>query len=308
MGLWTVAGLLALGAGYTVAVRAETDSMILFNFFLAVFLVITGTYFLFTSGSMAFLRLMRGNRRIYYQPSNFITISGMYYRMKKSAAGLSNICIFSTMVIITLTCTITLYAGIDEITHYDYPYDIKASYDGSGISSAQVEEKAAELAEKSYHLVLANIVADVIIPLSAKAGEFMTPDGVFLTSGVIDGREDEVRAALEGAEVLVQRDKEVQLAVNEFGKGRAVYISGLPYSFENSRLLHRAVLWSAHSEDQLNLWLSSNCNVDVHAYVKNGKFCVVNNTYEPQSTTVYRGDGSSFPLDLAANEIRWYEI
>ncbi len=114
--------------------------------------------------------------------------------------------------------------------------------------------------------------------------------------------------ALEGAQVLVQRDKEVQLAVNEFGKGRAVYLSGLPYSFENSRLLHRAVLWSAHSEDQLNLWLSSNYNVDVHAYVKNGKFCVVNNTYEPQSTTVFRGDGSSFQLDLAANEIRWYKI
>ena len=114
--------------------------------------------------------------------------------------------------------------------------------------------------------------------------------------------------ALEGAQVLVQQDREVQLAANDFGQGRAVYISGLPYSFENSRLLHRAVLWTAHSEDQLNLWLSSNYNVDVHAYVKNGKFCVVNNTYEPQSTTVYRGDGSSFPLELAANEIRWYEI
>ncbi|MCI8869539.1 MAG: 1,3-beta-galactosyl-N-acetylhexosamine phosphorylase [Lawsonibacter sp.] len=114
--------------------------------------------------------------------------------------------------------------------------------------------------------------------------------------------------ALEGARVLVQRDREVQLAVNQFGRGRAVYISGLPYSFENSRLLHRALLWSAHSEEQLCRWLSSNCNVDVHAYVKNGKFCVVNNTYEPQSTTVYRGDGSSFPLELGANEIRWYSV
>ena len=114
--------------------------------------------------------------------------------------------------------------------------------------------------------------------------------------------------ALPGAQVLVQRDKEVQMAANEYGRGRAVYLSGLPYSFANSRLLHRAVLWSAHSEDQLKVWLSSNCNVDVHAYVKNGKFCVVNNTYQPQSTTVYRGDGSSFPLELAANEIRWYEI
>ena len=114
--------------------------------------------------------------------------------------------------------------------------------------------------------------------------------------------------ALPESTVLVQREKEVQLAVNEYGSGRSVYISGLPYSFENNRLLHRAVLWSSHCENQLNSWFSSNYNVEVHAYVKNGKFCVVNNTYEPQSTTVYRGDGSRFHLDLDSNEIRWYKI
>ena len=114
--------------------------------------------------------------------------------------------------------------------------------------------------------------------------------------------------ALEGAEVLVQRDKEVQMAANDYGTGRTVYISGLPYTFENNRLLHRAILWSTHGENMLHHWFSSNFNVEVHAYVKNGKYCVVNNTYEPQSTTVYKGDGSSFDLDLAANEIRWYEI
>ena len=114
--------------------------------------------------------------------------------------------------------------------------------------------------------------------------------------------------ALEGAQVLVQRDKEVQMAVNEFGKGRTVYISGLPYSFENSRILYRSILWSSHDENGLHKWFSSNFNVEVHAYVKNGKYCVVNNTYEPQHTTVYKGDGTSFELDMAANEIKWYEI
>ena len=114
--------------------------------------------------------------------------------------------------------------------------------------------------------------------------------------------------ALEGTEILVQHEKEVQMAVNAYGSGRAVYISGLPYSFSNSRVLHRAILWSSHGEDELLTWFSSNCNVEVHAYPKNGKYCVVNNTYEPQSTTVYRGDGSSFGLDLEANEIRWYEL
>ena len=113
--------------------------------------------------------------------------------------------------------------------------------------------------------------------------------------------------ALEGTEILVQREKEVQMAVHSYGQGRCVYLSGLPYSFENSRILHRAVLWSSHDEAALKQWFSSNFNVEVHAFVANGKYCVVNNTYEPQDTTVYCGDGSSFELSLAANEIRWFD-
>ena len=81
--------------------------------------------------------------------------------------------------------------------------------------------------------------------------------------------------ALEDAEVLVQRDKEVQMAVHSYGQGRGVYISGLPYSFVNNRLLYRAILWASHSEEELHTWFSENCNVEVHAYVKNGKYCVV---------------------------------
>ncbi len=114
--------------------------------------------------------------------------------------------------------------------------------------------------------------------------------------------------AYEDTCILVQREKEVQMAVNEFGNGRAVYISGLPYSFENSRILYRSILWSAHGEDKLTQWFSTNFNVEVHAYVKNQKYCVVNNTYEPQDTVIYRGDGSSFALRLEANEIQWHAI
>ena len=113
--------------------------------------------------------------------------------------------------------------------------------------------------------------------------------------------------ALPGAWILVQRDKEVQMAVNSFGSGRSVYISGLPYTFENSRILYRAILWSAHGEQELHKWYSSNYNVEVHAFVANGKYCVVNNTYEPQDTTVYT-DSGSFDLHLEANEIRWYKV
>ena len=147
------------------------------------------------------------------------------------------------------------------------------------------------------------------------------PDHFILadTNGDVDFGEGKKNiVALEGARVLLQNETElpfavrngceVQMAVKEFGKGRGVYISGLPYSFKNSRVLYRAVLWAASAEAELHKWFSTNYNVEVHAYVKNGKYCVVNNTYEPQDTTVYVGDGSGFDLHLKPNEIKWYQI
>ena len=114
--------------------------------------------------------------------------------------------------------------------------------------------------------------------------------------------------ALEGTQVLIKRDGDVQLSVNDAGKGRAVYVSGLPYSPHNARLLHRAVMWASHAEEELRRWFSENPAVDVHAYEGSRKYCVVNNSAEAQSTTVYRGDGSSFPLALAAGGIEWFDM
>ncbi len=114
--------------------------------------------------------------------------------------------------------------------------------------------------------------------------------------------------ALEGTQVLIKRDGDVQLSVNDAGKGRAVYVSGLPYSPQNARLMHRAVMWASHAEEELRRWFSENPAVDVHAYEGSRKYCVVNNSAEAQSTTVYRGDGSSFPLELAAGGIEWFDM
>lgn len=113
---------------------------------------------------------------------------------------------------------------------------------------------------------------------------------------------------LDGATVLVESGRELKLAVRDVGKGRTVYLSGLPYSFPNARLLHRALLWSAHAEKELHTWFSSNPYVDVHAYTDSGKYCVVNNTYEAQTTTVYLSGGSGDEMTLAPNEIRWLDI
>ena len=114
--------------------------------------------------------------------------------------------------------------------------------------------------------------------------------------------------ALEGTQVLIKRDGDVQLSVNDAGKGRAVYVSGLPYSPQNARLMHRAVMWASHAEEELRRWFSENPAVDVHAYEGSRKYCVVNNSAETQSTTVYRGDGSSFPLALTPGGIEWFDM
>ncbi len=138
-----------------------------------------------------------------------------------------------------------------------------------------------------------------------KEGHFILAD---TTKEVDFGEGKKSIYAFEGTDILVEREKEVQMAVNTFGDGRSVYISGLPYSFENSRILYRAILWASHGEADLNKWFSENFNVEVHAFVANGKYCVVNNTYEPQDTVVHTENGNSFPLHLEANEIKWYNI
>lgn len=112
--------------------------------------------------------------------------------------------------------------------------------------------------------------------------------------------------ALPSATVIKQENKGVQLSVNEYGSGRAVYLSGLPFNFENSRLLYRSILWASHSEDQLHTWYASDVNVEVHAFVQNGKYCVVNNTYEPIDTKVYDGLQHEYDMHLEPAEIKWF--
>ena len=113
--------------------------------------------------------------------------------------------------------------------------------------------------------------------------------------------------AFEGTQVLAERDKEVQLAVNEYFGGRCVYFGGLPYSPQNARLLIKAILWSIRKEDSLNMWSTSNINVDVHYYPHSNKYCVCNNSYKKQVATIYTGD-KSFETELRGGELRWFEV
>lgn len=109
------------------------------------------------------------------------------------------------------------------------------------------------------------------------------------------------------AKVIKKQGEDVQLAVNEFGEGKSVYISGLPYSFENSRMLYRAIFWAAGKAEEMKKWYSDNYNIEVNYYPSTNKYCVVNNTYEKQETVIYDGKGQATPMVLEANAIIWFE-
>lgn len=119
-------GLAALGGGYYIAVTTANAVEALTLFFVAVLLVIIGTYCLFTAGSIALLKLLRKNKKYYYQTKHFTTVSGMIYRMKQNAVGLANICILSTMVLVTVSTTVCLYLGVEDELDARYPSEISA--------------------------------------------------------------------------------------------------------------------------------------------------------------------------------------
>ena len=118
--LMAAAGLICIGSGYYIAITTENPIASIFAFFIAVLLVIIGTYFLFTAGSIAFLKLLRKNKGYYYKTWHFISVSGMIYRMKQNAVGLANICILSTMVLVMVSSTSSMMVGMEDILNTRY--------------------------------------------------------------------------------------------------------------------------------------------------------------------------------------------
>lgn len=141
-GLIALIGAAALGGGYYIAITTESPIAALHLFFVAVLLVIIGTYCLFTAGSIAVLKALRRNKRFYYRTTPFIAVSGMIYRMKQNAAGLASICILSTAVIIMLSSTVSLYIGLEYIR------DISLSaHHLTAVQARQLEAAVAEAAD-----------------------------------------------------------------------------------------------------------------------------------------------------------------
>lgn len=142
--LLAIIGAALLGTGYWIAVTITNPVQAVTLFFFAVILVILGTYCLFTAGSIALLKLLRKNRRFYYKPNHFIAISGMIYRMKQNAVGLANICVLSTMVLVMVSSTFSMYVGMEDMIQRLYPRDIEFLIRGD---SQYLGEAAAEVVD-----------------------------------------------------------------------------------------------------------------------------------------------------------------
>ncbi len=188
---WALAvlGVILLGAGYYIAVTVKNPITAFMLFFAAVVLVIAGTYLLFTAGSIALLKLLRKNKNYYYRTKHFISISSMLYRMKRNAAGLANICILSTMVLVMVSATMFMYMGSNEMLRIRYPAEfvISASVDDPGASEAVSllddaisKEGLAGKDAITYRDLSINAFYD------EKSGGFTTDPDIYQSSSAVD--------------------------------------------------------------------------------------------------------------------------
>lgn len=179
--LMALIGFICLFAGYYIAVTTESPLSALALFFVAVLLVMAGTYLLFTAGSIVILKIMRWNKKFYYKAKNFTAISGMLYRMKQNAVGLASICILSTGVLLMVSTTVCLNSGIDDIINLRCPSDVSGNWrfeksDGSTFSELQNQlETLTVVPQEEYSRITGEEISlepgEVLAYRDGKAGE-----------------------------------------------------------------------------------------------------------------------------------------
>ena len=142
--LMAILGVVCLGVGYAISITTEQPMKVISLFFVAVLLVIAGTYMLFTAGSIAVLKLLRKTHGFYYKKKHFIAVSTMMYRMKQNAAGLASICILSTMVMVMVSTTVCMFVGFDDEINILYPYEINVQTGYSEVKE-NVSEQSSDI-------------------------------------------------------------------------------------------------------------------------------------------------------------------
>ena len=164
-----ILGAILLGGAYYFAWTTEIPGLALGIFFPLAIAVIIATYLLFLCGSIVVLKLLRMKKSLYYQPDHFVTISGMFHRMRQNARGLATICILSTMLVVTVSGTLSLYLGSEQMTRSMYPFD----------AQVYVPESATQQQIIDYDATLNKIAAENNVTLSADKSKLITklPEG-----------------------------------------------------------------------------------------------------------------------------------
>lgn len=242
--LLTTIGVLTLGGGYYIALSAEKPMEVIGLFFIAVVLVIIGTYALFTAGSIAVLKLMRKNKKYYYQAKHFTSVSGMMYRMKQNAAGLANICILSTMVLVMISSTVAMYMGMEDILDTRFPREcIVEAYEPTAENIEFVNQKLDEIFQK-HHVTTKNEVkySYTGIPV-VRNGNELTYDQTKINAhsdyGTVYLITEEEYNQLEGKHVTLKDNQVLTYGTKDQFEDKNILLNGKTY--ENTKVFMRTV-------------------------------------------------------------------
>lgn len=254
--IMTIIGVACMGVAYYIAITTENPLKVLSLFFVAVILVVIGTYALFTAGSIALLKALRNNKKFYYNKKNFMAVSGMLYRMKQNAAGLASICILSTMVLVVVSTTVSMYVGIQDELEARYPSDIcvVANYD-------KAQNKCSELSEitlnevKNENREIKNLKTYSYLPVLLK----LEGNSKFIRSKNNMSYQDSYFLNIISKDDFIQMDSSFKNKINGISKGEAVVILNREYSEKEITILDNTYKVNQsfeHTEDK-DLYLVS---------------------------------------------------
>lgn len=229
-----VLGVVILAAAYAMAVYIKNPLSAIFAFFVAVIMVIAATYLLFISGSVAVCRVLQKNKRYYYKTNHFISVSQMAYRMKRSGAGLASICILSTMVLVTLSSTICLYIGEEDMMRNRYPRNIVLDTYSVEENMTSLTHKAAQDALDKFGETPENILHYSYLDIS---GGFIG-DKVILDPDRVDELENTINPDIRQLFIVTAADYNRLMGKNEtLSDGEAIiYTTKGDYNYDTITL------------------------------------------------------------------------
>lgn len=172
--IFAFAGAVILGGAYYLAVKIIDPTTAMLVFFLAVVMVIIATYLLFIAGSVALCKLLQKSKKYYYKTRHFVSLSQMVYRMKRNGAGLASICILSTMVLVTISSTMCIYADTESAIQNRYPTDISIEWSGK---TSLPQNDGAEQAEQKDSVVQ-RLTPEMTAPYKEAVGHVLESHGV----------------------------------------------------------------------------------------------------------------------------------